>query len=59
MTAPTRVIWAKAASGMSPCTASGSPAARSAAAPAVVAPAAKTPTEAAARGIVLVSRERG
>jgi hypothetical protein len=55
MTAPMKVIWAKAASGISPCTASGTPAARRTAAPAVVAAAAKTPTEAVARGIVLVS----
>jgi hypothetical protein len=48
VTAPMKVIWANPASGILPCTASGTPAARRTVAPVVVAAAAKTPTEAVA-----------
>src|ERR1035441_2705813 len=57
MTAAMKVIWAKPASGILPCTASGTPAARRATAPAVVTAAARTPTETAVRGSVLVNRD--
>ncbi len=58
LTAAMKVSWAKAASGILPCTASGIPAARRTAALAVVAAAASTPAVAVARGSVLVRRER-
>src|ERR1039457_4666760 len=54
-TAAMKVIWAKPASGILPCTASGTPAARRATAPAVVTAAARTPTETVMRGSVLVN----
>src|SRR5664280_1494755 len=57
MTAAMKVIWAKPASGILPCTASGTPAARRATAPAVVTAAARTPTETVVRGSVLVNRD--
>src|ERR1700722_17291544 len=53
------VIWATLASGILPCTASGTPAARRATAPAVVAAAARTPTETVVRGKVLVNQDGG
>src|ERR1022692_3866052 len=57
MTAAMKVIWAKPASGILPCTASGTPAARRATAPAVVTAAARTPTETVVRASVLVNRD--
>ena len=57
MTAAMKVTWAKPASGILPCTASGTPAARRATAPAVVTAAARTPTETVVRGSVLVNRD--
>src|ERR1035441_83724 len=54
-TAAMKVIWAKPASGILPCTASGTPAARRATAPAVVAAAARTPPETGVHGNVPVN----
>ena len=58
MTAATKVICAKLARAILPCTASGAPPPRKAAAAAVVTAAASTPTETVARGNVFANRDR-
>src|ERR1035438_2259091 len=57
MTAAMKVIWAKPASGIWPCTASGTPAARRATAPAVVTAAPRTPAKTVGRGNVPVNQD--